>query len=68
MSEITEQVGQLIREARQKKGLSQLELAELLGITKGAVSGYETGKQNLTVGTLHKIALALDMPLKITLG
>ena len=68
MADISEQVGQLIREARQKKGLTQPELAERLGVTKGAVSAYETGKQNLTLGTLQKVAVALDIPLKITLG
>ncbi|MVM34214.1 helix-turn-helix domain-containing protein [Spirosoma sp. HMF4905] len=68
MSDISEQVGQLIREARIKKGLSQLELAQILGVTKAAVSGYETGRQNLTLGTLQKIATALDTPLSIKLG
>ncbi|RYC70866.1 helix-turn-helix domain-containing protein [Spirosoma sordidisoli] len=68
MSDITEQVGALIREARKAKGLSQEELAKLMGVTKAAISGYETGKQNLTVGTLYKVSIALNLPLKISLG
>ena len=37
------QVGARIRQARERKGLSQEALAELLNVTKGLVSQYETG-------------------------
>lgn len=60
MSEITEHVGQLIREARKKKGMTQKELAEKLSVSEAAVYGYEQG-QNFTLETLHRIARAIDI-------
>lgn len=68
MEQFKHQVGQLIKEARIKKGLTQLELAKMLGVTKGAVSAYETGKQNLTIETLHRVSSALEIPINIQIG
>ena len=67
MSEIAEQVGQLIREARKAKGLTQSELAEQLGISVSTVNKYEKDSQNLTINTLKKIASALKLKLNISL-
>ena len=36
-------IGKFISECRKKKGITQNELAELLGITNRAVSKWETG-------------------------
>ena len=66
MSEITLQIGRLIREARTERGLTQKELGEKLGVGEPTVNKYESGKQNLTAETLRKVAVALDMHLKIT--
>ncbi len=66
MSEITEQVGRLIREARTKAGMTQKELGERLGVGEPTVNKYESGKQNLTAETLKKVAVALGMQIKIT--
>lgn len=67
MSEITEQVGQLIRQARKQKGLTQKEVSLKLGLTEATVNGYEAGRQNLTVETLSKVATALGLKLEIYL-
>ncbi|OIN59969.1 helix-turn-helix domain-containing protein [Arsenicibacter rosenii] len=67
MSEITEQVGQMIRNARKAKGLTQKELGLKLGLTEATVNGYEAGRQNLTLETLLKVSVALDMQLEINL-
>lgn len=61
MSEITEQVGSQIREARRAKGLTLKEVGERMGVAEATVSRYEKGGQNLTVETLHKIAEALGL-------
>ena len=66
MSEITEQVGKLIKEARVKAGLTQKELGEKLGVGEPTVNKYEGGKQNLTAETMKKVATALGMQIKIT--
>ncbi|MCX6214655.1 helix-turn-helix transcriptional regulator [Spirosoma sp.] len=61
MSEIKQAVGQLIRQTRKAKGLTQKELGEKLGVGEPTVNGYEGGKQNLTIETLQKIADALGV-------
>lgn len=64
MADIKQQVGQLIREARKARGLTQKELGEKLGVGEPTVNGYEGGKQNLTIETLQKIADALSIKLR----
>jgi UDP-N-acetylglucosamine 1-carboxyvinyltransferase len=53
-------IGGLIRDARRHKGMTQSELAELLGSSQGAVTRIEQGKQNLSLDMLAKIGDALD--------
>lgn len=38
--------GQILRALRQKAGLTQEELANLLGVTKSAISKYEKGQRS----------------------
>lgn len=64
MTDIKQRVGQQIREARKAKGLTQKELGEKLGVGEPTVNGYESGKQNLTIETLQKIANALGTSTK----
>lgn len=52
-----------IREARISRGLSLSELAEIIGVTKQAVSKYELGTLNVNSSTLIKISEALDFPI-----
>ncbi|MGH2731173.1 MAG: helix-turn-helix domain-containing protein [Actinomycetota bacterium] len=40
--------GEFIREARKRSGLSQRELAELLGTTQAVIARWETGKRSPT--------------------
>jgi len=53
-------IGGLIRDARRHKGMTQSDLAELLGSSQGAVTRIEQGKQNLSLDMLAKIGDALD--------
>ena len=53
-------IGSLIRDARRHKGMTQSDLAELLGTSQGAVTRIEQGKQNLSLDMLAKIGDALD--------
>jgi UDP-N-acetylglucosamine 1-carboxyvinyltransferase len=53
-------IGGLIRDARRHKGMTQAELAELLGTSQGAVTRIEAGRQNLSLEMLAKIGDALD--------
>lgn len=54
-------LGARIRELRQKKELTQNELAMLCNFEKASMSRIEAGKTNLTVLTLKRISTALDI-------
>ena len=68
MPDIKEQVGQLIRDTRKAKGITQKELGERLGVGESTVNGYEGGKQNLTIETLKKVADALQVEVAAFFG
>jgi UDP-N-acetylglucosamine 1-carboxyvinyltransferase len=53
-------IGTLIRDARRHQGLTQSELAELLGTSQSAVARIEQGRQNLSLETLARIGERLD--------
>ena len=57
-----------IHEARQKGGLTQRQLADAVGTTQSVISRIEKADQNMTVGTLVKLADALHMNLSIELA
>jgi len=50
-----------IRQLREKKNLSQQDLADDCGIPKSQIARIERAKINTTVKTLVKIANALDI-------
>ncbi len=54
-------------EARDKAGLSQVELAKKLGTTQSVISRIENGNQNLSVQILAKIAQILCCDLTVAL-
>lgn len=54
-------IGLKIKEFREKKGFSQQELADLVGISKQMISHYEKGENTPRMGTLDKIAKALNV-------
>ena len=56
-------VGRLIRDARKQRGLTQAELADLLGTSQGAIGRIESGNQNLSLETINRIADALESQL-----
>ncbi|UHG93263.1 helix-turn-helix domain-containing protein [Spirosoma oryzicola] len=68
MSEITEQVGNQIREARKRRGLTLKELGEKVGVSESVMSRYEKGKINFTVDSLQKISSELGTKLNINLS
>ncbi len=56
-----------LAKARKEKGLSQGELAQLTGIKRENISRIESGKQNLSIETVEKIASALDKEVNLNL-
>lgn len=61
-----EVIKSIIRE-RQKKGLTQLQLAERVGTRQPVISRLESGEGNPTINQLQKIAKALDLKVVVTL-
>jgi ribosome-binding protein aMBF1 (putative translation factor) len=52
-------------EAREKKGLTQKELAVNLGVAQPALARFESGRSNPTVASLFKFLRSLGLKLKI---
>ena len=49
-----------LRELRQEKGLSQSQLAELVGVSRNTISSIETGQFNPTAKLALILCIALD--------
>ena len=55
-------IGQIIKDARIAKGLTQEELGNLVGVQKSAVAKWENGRVvNIKRSSLQRIAIALDI-------
>lgn len=50
-----------LREYRIRKNLNQRELAELLGVSKGAISSWEMGRTEPNMGMVENIARVLEV-------
>lgn len=58
-------VGKTIQEIRKVRGLSQKELAEMVGTSQAYISALERGKQNPSMDTYIKIAEQLKVPREV---
>ena len=56
-------IGGLIGDARKHRGLTQTQLATVLGTSQSAVHRIEAGNQNLSLDMVNRIAAALDAPI-----
>ena len=68
MSELMLSLGKAIRKAREKKGLSANQIAELLRMKGHAYRRYERGEVPMKATTLIEIADALDVSLDELVG
>lgn len=58
-------LGELIKNKRKEKGLTQTELGNRLGLKKAAISKYEKGQiLNIPLEMRLKLSLVLDIPLE----
>lgn len=61
--------GNILRELRINKGYSQQELADAVGVTKAAISKYETGQRRINGDYLEKLAIFFQVePLYLMTG
>lgn len=61
LEKFSKNIGLKIKFYRMEKGVSQAKFAEILNVHKNDVSEFETGKRNLTLKTILKIANALKV-------
>lgn len=59
--EINVEIGQRIKEAREKAGLTQERFSELIGLGPKSVSALERGTVGISLTTLKKICLVLSI-------
>ncbi len=60
MEDYKGRIGNLIRDARKHRGLTQAQLADLLSTSQSAINRIEKGHQNLSLEMLARIGAALD--------
>lgn len=60
---IEEKVGNRIKELRGKLGISQEELGFRSGVHRTYIASLEVGKRNISIATLEKIVIALEVSL-----
>ena len=61
-------LGEMIRELRESQNYTQKEFADLLNISKGCLSKYETGRTQPSIETLIKMADTLNVTLDYLVG
>lgn len=61
--EIIKKIAFNIKVERMRKNLTQFQLAEMIDVHEKYIGKVESGKQNLTIKTLIKLAQALDIKL-----
>ncbi len=62
------ELGKIIYAKRKEKGLSQEQLAEVIGVARQTVSKWETGETFPDVESLQKLALFLGFSIDAALG
>ena len=58
------QAAELLRDARQRAGLTQRALAQRAGITQSVISAYESGRREPSYATLTRLVRAAGFDLK----
>jgi transcriptional regulator with XRE-family HTH domain len=62
---LLEAIGQSVSKRRVELGLSQEELATKAGVHRTYISDVERGVRNVSILTLERIAVAMDLPLGV---
>lgn len=56
-------VGKRVKELRNKLGISQEELAYIVGLDRTYITSVERGKRNISIVNIEKLAKALNVTL-----
>ncbi len=63
-----EGLGETIKSLRIEKGLTQPQLAKLVGVSNGMISIWENNINEPKASYLKALAVALDVPIAVLLG
>jgi len=61
MANVSSKLGQNMKRIRTKKNMSQGDIARALEVDRGYISNIESGKKNLTLATIQRLADALGV-------
>ena len=61
MKSEAEKLGKNLKRIRTDKGISQVDIARSLGVSRGFVSNIENGKTNPTLATIVKLAKSIGV-------
>lgn len=62
------QLGSRIAQLRKDQGITQVQLAELLGVSQQTITAYEVGRRRIQVSALPLIAKTLRVPIEVLLN
>lgn len=65
MNYAIEHIAEHLKEARERKGLSQRQLGKLVGIPQSHISKIESGAVDLRLSSVVELARALDLELTV---
>lgn len=68
MGYATDNFGMRFKYLRELAGLNQAEMAEYLGVSRGAISYYENGERTPDIEFLEKVQNFFDLPYEYVLG
>lgn len=60
IKEVKQELGFLVKALRKQRGLSQIQLAKSLGVSRTTIQNLELGK-NFTVDTIFKVLKEMDL-------
>ena len=60
--------GDILREYRKKKGMSQEQVGLIAGVKKNAVGAWEAGRSRPDVASIPALCKALELPLNVFFG
>ena len=61
-------VGEAVRRARERKGLTRKRLSELSGVSLRYLAQLEAGEGNISIALLHRVAAALEASVASLVG
>ena len=62
------EIGARVAQLRREAGLSQVQLAQLLGVVQSAIASYEIGRRGIPVTQLLPLAEKLGVPVQSFFG